>query len=232
MQKKADPGIDLDAAHSQLAMEQFKKILLLGAGAGLAARGASGFIHMLHRNSQPATPSSAAANVLPFKVPTRPQREEKIAVLEPYKNTWWAMPLHATGAVGATFGGYKLMDYLLNKQRHKGLQEEVDSAKSDFESALSHQPIGTGKRADDKASKLSQQLDEIFDIWQKQANWPTFGAGTAATVAALTAAIGGHLGYSVAKSQSEANRLDLAEKERQRRRQVSTAPFLVATPEG
>lgn len=229
----------LDASHTSLALEQLKKILLVGAGAGMAARGVGGFMQMLNRNSQPAPPPST--NVFQFPVPGHQKKEEKIAEDPPalptmppmsaYGHKWWAMPAHFAGAVGATVGGYKLMDYLLDQQRHKGLNEEVNQAKSDFEKALGQQPIGTAKRADDKAEQISQQLDEIFDVIQKRAEWGPLTGGILATMALPVLAGSGYAGYRMAKNDRQAEQLEAAVKERQRRRQQASAPFAMAVPE-
>jgi hypothetical protein len=80
------------------------------------------------------------------------------------KDQWsipWAMPAAAGAATAGAFGGWRLMDYLLGKQRRKERQQDLVHAKKDYEESLLEQQLA--KRA------VSVDLDRLFDAWEKHA---------------------------------------------------------------
>ncbi len=85
----------------------------------------------------------------------------------------WYMPAIGAGAIGGVAGGYKLMDWVLNKKRKADLRGELDDAKREYQEALvdMYDPnkIRLLKRGS-AAEALARDLDELAALTVKQAN--------------------------------------------------------------
>lgn len=85
----------------------------------------------------------------------------------------WYMPAVGAGVVGGTLGGYKLMDWLLNRKRKADLKGELDDAKKEYQEALvdMYDParIKLLKRGS-AAEALARDLHELATLMTKAAN--------------------------------------------------------------
>ena len=78
----------------------------------------------------------------------------------------YALPLAATALIGGGYGGYKLLDWILNKQKQQQQQDELDETQQQFNDALSqqYQAAMQSKQAEDDLG-----LDDLADRYEKQA---------------------------------------------------------------
>jgi len=87
----------------------------------------------------------------------------------------WYIPAVGAGAVGGLAGGYKLMDWVLNKKRKSDLKGELDDAKREYQEALvdmyDPQKIKLLKRGS-AAEALARDLHELATLMTKQGNGP------------------------------------------------------------
>ena len=137
-----------------------------------------------------------------------------------------AYPGMAAASAGGAYGGYKLMDYLLQKRRKSQGTTEEEKARQEYEQAL----------LDQQKSKLGQVLDDVFDLLEKQGDSPevpapapvgppsnplhphnlgAMGGGyllTAGGIAAIAAA----MAYNATKKRSEGELLRKAYEKHQR----------------
>ena len=76
---------------------------------------------------------------------------------------WWYMPsMLGAGALGG-YGGWKLIDHILDKRRRKEIDDEVDESRNEFQEAL----VSQYKEGSD--SKLGVALDELYAKMNKEA---------------------------------------------------------------
>lgn len=85
----------------------------------------------------------------------------------------WYIPAVGAGAIGGVAGGYKLMDWVMNKKRKADLKGELDDAKKEYQEALvdMYDPnkIRLLKRGS-AAEALARDLDELATLTVKQAD--------------------------------------------------------------
>lgn len=137
---------------------------------------------------------------------------------ETTKGVPWAMPAAVGAGAGGLYGGWKLMDYVLDQRRKDKLDEDLENAKSEYEAALA----GSSKEAADGslASDLDQLYDNISDYGEKAAaSWPELSGqamgvyGTGAGVGALLMAL---LGYKQGKKKQRKSILARAQARKRR----------------
>lgn len=87
----------------------------------------------------------------------------------------WYIPAVGAGAVGGLAGGYKLMDWIMNKKRKADLKGELDDAKREYQEALvdmyDPQKIRLLKRGS-AAEALARDLHELATLMTKSADGP------------------------------------------------------------
>jgi hypothetical protein len=157
----------------------------------------------------------------------------------PYDVPWaWLLPL---AGAGTAYGGYKLVDWLLDKSRRSEMDAELEAAKQKYEEALATQYTAGRKHAAD--GSLAADLDKLYDKFEKQAGIGKFIADTADFVTgghggALTGGYGlyatgtGLLAalatYKAMQKQQKRKTLEEAYKVMQRRQWAARPPELVA----
>jgi heme exporter protein D len=142
----------------------------------------------------------------------------------------------------ATYGGWTAIDKLLENQRAKQTEEELDAAKQKYQAAL----MGTYKKA------IDTRLDQLFAHYEKQAsvkdlllnplNWlanapseyfpNATGAakGVGAAYALATAPLGYHIVNKAMKKRNKESLLREAMQERARRQALTQPPEIYAIP--
>jgi len=152
------------------------------------------------------------------------------------------IPAILLGTPLAAYGGWKGVDAIMDKQRRKKTESDLDTAKQRYQHAL----LGSYKQSSDEASS-DEILDNIFDehydkqagvVWDKAKDtftdaFPNFegmSTGLAATYA-IPAALGGYLATdSFMKKRSKRTLLEKAMKERARRQARMQPAELYAIP--
>lgn len=232
------------------AVSQLGRLLMAGAGLGMAGRGLLGVLQLTKRNLSP--PKGLGGDVIPVDVPypapagVPTDDEEKMAGVSDffkgdYAKSPWGIPamIPATviGGGASIYGGWKLMDAVLDARRKAELNEDVDAAKSDFHQALLSEydrPQKTPKLASDNS--LGADLDRLYHnvkqagLLEDGLHGAGVGAGlygTAAGVAGIAAAIGA---YKATRKRREQELLRKAHKIRLRQRWNVQPPPLVMQP--
>lgn len=222
------------AAANQMQRDTLRKALHFVAaagGIGMGVRGLAGLAGMLHSNRP--KPMSAVSPIV-LEVPVHNGEEERKYAFDFGKfmkgdnavtpaGIPWAMPAFVLGGGAAGYGGWKLMDSLLERRRKDELEGELDMARKDFHNALHAQALGGAKAATAEPT-LNEKLDRLFDMTEKAANvfeQPGHYAGVAAgmygTIGGL-ATIGTALAvYNAMKKRQERSLVERAQKTRMRK---------------
>jgi hypothetical protein len=135
----------------------------------------------------------------------------------------WAMPAAVAAGAGGLYGGWKLQDWLMKKQREKEMDDELTTAKDDYTRALGAMQFGKGA----EEGSLAADLDELYNRYEKQA--ATGGdilgqlAGMYLTLAGGSALLAGGAGYGIGKTRRRRELLGKAQKQR-RREQTKKRP--------
>lgn len=148
-------------------------ILTAGAGAGAAVRGVTGGYNLARRNMT-TPPSMGGPRIIGVPVE---DDQEKLAGERP---GFWEggeatqlsghplfWPASIATAAGGAYGGWKLMDWVMDKRRRQDLNSQLDSTKKDYEKAL----LETYHKA---ASELGKDLDHLFELTEKQADFSDY----------------------------------------------------------
>lgn len=235
------------------ALKQLGRLLLTGAGVGMAGRGLYGLAQLTKRNLSPPTGlSNPTVSVdVPYPAAMLPpeEEEEKVAGFANFmqgdyaKNPAgipWMIPATVLGGGASIYGGWKLMDSILDARRKAELKGDVDDARNDFQQALLSEydrPVQTpslDKIASDDS--LGADLDRLFLAVKKAglledtlhgSGIATGLYGTAAGVAGLAAALGA---YNATKKRREQELLAKAHKMRLRNRWAQQPPPLQINP--
>jgi hypothetical protein len=172
----------VSAAVRASAMRDIKHMLLAGLGIGAAARGGYGIYNLLRRNVAPTRKpiSGPVMTEIPYderkrrKLASDEEPQEKQAFTDWFKRLMkgeestqkTSIPWQLVGSMGAgaggLYGGWSVMDMLLDRRRQQAKQDEVEQAKKEFERALVSQYKRPGKTAEDSSS-LGVALDAVFD---------------------------------------------------------------------
>lgn len=239
VQAQHGAGLRRDALH------QLGRLLLTGAGVGMAGRGLLGVLQLTKRNLSP--PQGLGGDIVPVDVPyPAAEEEEKVAGVSnffkgDYAKSPWGIPamLPATviGGTASIYGGWKLMDAVLDARRRAELNEDVDAAKSEFQQALLSEydrPHKTPKLASDQS--LGDDLDKLYrnvkaaGMLEDTLHGAGIGTGlygTAAGIAGIAAAVGA---YQATRKRREQELLRKAHKIRLRQRWNTQPPPLVMQP--
>jgi hypothetical protein len=241
---------DLRAAANQKmqqkSMSNVIRATLLAGGAGAALRGVSGLQHMFSNSAKPVASRTVDMPVM-YPAPTEDEGEEKTADNSKATAPWgldWYIPSMVLGAPLAAYGGWKGVDSLLDKQRHKKTDAELETAKADYQRALlgAYKPNKTAADGDEDPEDI---LGNIFDQHYKQAEEEGFISGllnrhapnlTGMTkglgaMYAIPAAVGGYaMVNSVMQKRSRRALLQKAMRERARRQAQMQPAELYAIP--
>lgn len=240
-QKSASPELSgfahaiQSAAANQMQRETLRKALHFVAaagGIGMGVRGLAGLAGML-RSNRPKPMSAVSPIVLEVPVHNGEEGEQKYAfdfgkfmkgdsAVTP-AGIPWAMPAFVLGGGAAGYGGWKMMDSLLEQRRKDELEGELEMARNDFRKALHEQALGGGKTASGEPT-LNEKLDRLFDMTEKAANvfeqpghYAGMATGMYGTIGGL-ATIGTALAvYNAMKKRQERSLVERAQKTRMRK---------------
>ena len=146
---------------------------------------------------------------------------------------WWYMPsMLGAGALGG-YGGWKLIDHILDKRRRQEIDDEVDESRNEFQEAL----VSQYKRGSD--SELGVALDELYNKMNKESldldsivSPDTRGRalGAYATYAIPSSILGYLLVKGLADRGSRGKILEKAQRSRALKQQQSRPAELYAVP--
>jgi len=150
---------------------------------------------------------------------------------------WWVgMP---TLGLGGLYGGYKGMDYLLDRRRREDQDTDLEDARDEFRRALRGQ-AAVPKIASDGETDMCVQLDRLYDQIVKRAddmektgvleNETGAALGGYGIYAALASLLTGTWMYNMTKKRSRANLLLDAQRKRLRQRYQTRPPEIMALP--
>ena len=214
------------------------RALMLGAGGGAALRGAAGLRNMMSEPSQ--APSTQRVVDLPIPYPEKEEKfKEKRARNDQATSSLgldYYIPSMILGTSAAAYGGWKGIDAILDRQRRKQTDEELENAKQEYEKSL----LGAYKKATDAA------LDRAFAPYEKSAGpgevvsnafhsmFPN-ASGMAKGLGLTYLLSAGPAGYMVVdnmmKKNSKRALLHKAMQERARRQAMIQPPEIYATPQ-
>jgi len=244
-------------ANQQMKSEASNKVmraLLTAGGLGAALRGVSGLRHLFESSPNPPPTSTVE---MPVVYPQK-REEEKLASLSdgdsdtatspyglfdgdsdtatsPYGLSGY-IPAILLGTPLAAYGGWKGVDAILDKQRRKRTEDELDEAKQDYQQTL----LSSYKQAEDEGD-LEADLDQAFDGYQKQAglvsalqkhfpNAEGILKGLAISYAVPTSVAGYMAVNNMMQDNSKRALLQKAMQERARRRAQQQPAELYAVP--
>lgn len=211
---------------TQDAMGRLGHGALTAFGLGAAGRGLLGLYQMLKRkrDDEEEPPRS-----LILQLPVAPKTAQATTPMD----TWWFPPAMVGTGVAAGLGGYKLLDYILDKRRKSQLKTELDQSRSEFNEAMLDQYNGMPKTAAERAGQELNKLYEIVAPELEKRGTNLLGLYLAA-YGLPTLAAGGYLGYQAARSRSQKAVLEAAARKRQTERYQNTPAeiFAVPTPVG
>jgi hypothetical protein len=229
----------------QSAVSDILRTALLAGGAGAAMRGISGLSRMFSGNQQPV-PSRTVD--MPVMYPRNKEEEEEKTARDSDATSKFGLkyyiPGMVLGAPLAAYGGWAGVDAILDKQRRKKTEADLEAARQEYRNSL----LGAYKQGSEVDDSLAV-LDSVFDEnYAKQAadteqpgfftnlikkyapNLPGAATGLAATYA-IPAGIGGYaLVDSIMKKRSKRTLLEQAMRERARRQAMQQPAELYAIP--
>jgi len=139
---------------------------LAGLGIGAGGRGIIGLLNLLRKNMTPE--QSSVPGPTTIQVFSEDDKEPKMAGFldggsaKTVAGVPWAMPASFAAGAGGLYGGWKLMDYLMDKRRKADVEAEVEAAKKEYEQAL------LADAESKVASDLGSDLDELYDAIEKR----------------------------------------------------------------
>jgi hypothetical protein len=153
------------------AIKNILQVGVIGAGGAIGFRGVQGLWNLLTRTSADQS-SRAGVATLPVPYPVEEEEEEELRKVaqdpvktSPHDYAKWYWPGLLAAAMGGTYGGWKLSDSFFDDRRQDEVEDELESAKEDFQEALtSHYGTPDDKLAAEKtaARKLGEELDDLF----------------------------------------------------------------------
>jgi len=176
LRQKEAGGFDANAARidqynklRETTLSNFAKMLLLGGGVGLGARGIQGIVNLVARNSEESE-ADDDSDLIYVNSPIKMANKNPPVPQQPTNSdrAWWSAlraPLAVGGAGLGLFGGWNLMDYLMDKRREDESDDELAEAKLEYEEALQD----ATKSASD--NELSRELDKLADATEKAAGF-------------------------------------------------------------
>ncbi len=237
-----------EAASGLLKQDLMKNLGSLGLtalGVGAGARGIMGLYNLMRRRSV----GSNMRQVKPVPVDVPYPVKQKQASFEAVKKFFggdyaqtmgqipWAMPAAAAVGLGGVGLGWTALDGVLDKRRKAQVEDEVATARQEFDQALMSQ-FDKPKTA---AEELSVELDKMFDAAQQttpekrafleEAAGPLGSiAGAGMTVAGLGSLAAAMAVYNAVKKRNNDSILESAQKRRQRRNYTLNPTPLWARP--
>lgn len=146
------------------AWNRMLSVLVTGGAAGAGIRGLLG-MHNLMQSKPAIDPQSSIPQTVPIHMPMPPgmEEEEKVALFGARPDggfNAWEIPTGVAAGAGGLMGGWKLVDWLMDKQRRSSASGELDEAKGDYESALQDQ---YNVAMMSKGASSAPTLDDVYD---------------------------------------------------------------------
>jgi hypothetical protein len=243
----------LDNLMNQQALNNVIGATLLAGAGGIGLRGLLGMNYMFGRR-RPDLKRSLGPAVLnvPTPVFSNPNDEERAQqmVLKQGEAKQagglteipWYLPALTAGGVGGLFGGYKFMDWLMDRKRKADLEGEVDDARTQYRRALLEQyspatvpsagqvpslpPLAKAAGLDELADQAEAAGERVL----KQAGWGT-AVGAYGALATLLAMGGGLAMYGATKNRNTSSLIQGAIRQRERERWARRPPEIYAVPQ-
>lgn len=264
-EKRADPSaiaqyrsLKVPAIRRQ-ALQNILSTGIRAVGLGATLRGLHGMSNMFDdgRDFDPVpTGTVEMPVVLPREAIIDEEEEKRADVLESGQATevdglkMYAPGMLLAGGLGA-YGGWKGIDMLLDQQRKKKTQQELEEAKATYSDAM-RRMYKRSSECSTIGEQLGYQLDRLYDLMQKSAgawdwmktqasnmnsafddafpNAKGMGSGAALAYAIPTTAAGYHIVNSVMDKSSKRKLLEKAMQERARRQNAVRPAELYAVP--
>ena len=216
------------------AKKDIVRNLVMALGGGAALRGAVGLHNLVTEPSRIKPTQRVVEMPVAYPADEDEKRSRDATATSPIGLSYYIPGMLLGGAVTG-YGGWKGVDALLDRQRRKQTDEELDSAKQEYEQAL----LGAYKKATDNA------LDQAFSGYVKSAgpgqiiedvvssvapNAPGLAKGVGLTYGLATAPLGFMMVHNMLKKNSKRALLQKAMKERARRQALSQPPEIYAVP--
>jgi hypothetical protein len=207
------------------ALQQALGVGAAGLGVGLGARGLLGLLGLGKHNVSPEEPYSSSVIEIDDEEEKEASTDKSSSFLDFVKGRYaettagvpWAMPAAVGAGAGGLYGGWKMMDYLLDKRRESRVDEELEEAKAEYEAALAD----TKEAADGSFGKDLDELYNNLNMYGEKAaaSWPEISgqaAGVYGTTAGLGALLMAIMGYKHGKKKQRKRVIRKAQTSRRR----------------
>ncbi len=220
-------------ALNQALWQDMGRATAMGVGVGAGARGLQGLWNLVRRNVSKPTPGPHSPLTLDIPNTREEEEKEKFAgfLSGDYASTLQGHPLNmptkVLGAGAGVIGGWKLLDWVMDRQRKSEMQAETEKAEEEYEQAL----LGQHKQG-----SLGHDLDLLFDEVEKQGTVGDFLGGAAGlymTGAGLGALLTGKITYDIARKRQRKSLLSSARRKhlRQSRSMRPAAIYINPLPD-
>jgi hypothetical protein len=232
------------AAVSQAEADAWNRVLsalLLGGGIGAGARSLMGARNMLSKRPEVDIQSSIPTNI-PVTIPRPPEKAAGLGARADGGVNWWEYPTGVGGAAAGLYGGWKLVDWLMNERRKRQLKSDLDTSRGSYEKAIQEQLnlANFSKSAsldsvyDAYNETVAGQIKESLDIARGVQDVAHGSLGAYLTALAATTGLSGVGAYEWVRSRSKAKALEEAIKARRQQRSapqpVTAYPQLAPPP--
>lgn len=222
-------------------LEKMKNLLMLGAGAGAAGTGLYQLGKQVAEDSQTIDPPYLSAEPIHL----RQRAKSAFASLNEatsgtgargVEDLWYAYPALAGSAAAGIGAGVAGTSLLIKKLRERALDQELEEAKMEFESALRGEP-SRKQASDEDARSLRVSIDRLYAAASRlgldkrgadSAQLMGRGLGLYALFAALSGGLGAASGYNHARKDRKSEFIEAASRERMARRLKEDPPRPVA----
>jgi len=202
---------------------------------------------MLTRKGPGVAESSKVPMSVPIPVPPTEKQsvaplEEAAGLLKEADIRWWQVPAGAAIGAGGAYGGWKLIDSLMDWRRKKELKGELDDARNEYEDAMQQQfAAAMSKQGEGAFGGLDKVFDKLHAPMEKLANNPwwkpdwapswnsmkrtagdatNLGLGALLTALGVTTGAGGLAGWHLARRGSKGKATEEAMKLRRMMRRA------------
>jgi hypothetical protein len=149
----------------------------LGLAGGVGVRGLMGLLDLAKRSLKEKDEDETRTGLTKVTIPRLKAAQEGRLIdpnifggkdysdgLIPQGAEWpHYLPGMVVAALGSSYGGWKLMDKLMDTRRKKEVEDELSGAKQDFQSALLSHRAGPKTAAEKSAAhQLGEELDSLF----------------------------------------------------------------------
>lgn len=148
----------------QDAWQRMLSMLLVGGGVGVGARSLVGLRDMFHRRPE-VDPQSTIPETIPIMVPQRNKAaNDLLGARADGGLNYWEYPTGMAAGAGGLMGGWKLMDWLMDKRRKASMQGELARAQQEYQQALQDDV----NAASVTKAAAADSLDAVYDHLQDE----------------------------------------------------------------